>query len=163
MSPPRHRVLVLCTGNSARSILAEALLRRHGAARFDAHSAGSRPRGSVHPGALALLAREGYDPAAFRSKSWDEFAPPDAPAMDLVITVCDAAAGEACPLWPGAPTRVHWGLPDPAQVEEPEAQRAAFRTAYAALERRVRALLALPDALIRDARALARIHAEADR
>jgi protein-tyrosine-phosphatase len=131
---PLH-ALILCTGNSARSILAEALLGRLGAGRVVAHSAGSRPRGSIHPGAAALLASEGYDPAAFRSKSWDEFARPGAPLMDLVITVCDAAAGESCPLWPGTPLKAHWGLPDPAAVADPEAQRAAFRACYAALER----------------------------
>jgi protein-tyrosine-phosphatase len=158
---PIPRVLILCTGNSARSILAEALLARLGAGRVVAHSAGSHPRGSVHPDAIELLRAEGYDPSAFRSKSWDEFARPGAPQMDVIITVCDSAAGEACPLWPGAPVRVHWGLPDPAAVDAPEAQRAAFRAAYDALERRVRALLALSDEELRDPARLARIHAEA--
>jgi protein-tyrosine-phosphatase len=156
---PLH-ALILCTGNSARSILAEALLGRLGAGRVVAHSAGSRPRGSIHPGAAALLASEGYDPAAFRSKSWDEFARPGAPLMDLVITVCDAAAGESCPLWPGTPLKAHWGLPDPAAVADPEAQRAAFRACYAALESRVRALLALAPEQLRSRAALERIHAD---
>ncbi|MEY4237528.1 MAG: hypothetical protein RL339_129, partial [Pseudomonadota bacterium] len=114
-------VLVLCTGNSARSILGEALFRRHGAGLLAAYSAGSKPKGLTHPGALRLLTREGFDPASFRSKSWNEFTGPDAPEIDLAITVCGNAAGEACPVFPGSPLRAHWGLPDPADVEGDEA------------------------------------------
>lgn len=158
----RFNILVLCTGNSARTILAEALLRRHGYARFTAHSAGSHATGRVHPNTIELLRAERYDLTSFCSKSWDEFARPDAPKMDIVITVCDAVAGESCPLWPGNPVRVHWGLPDPAKVEDREERRAAFRATYAALERRVNALLALPDAQLSDPKALAKVHAEAD-
>lgn len=158
----RFNILILCTGNSARTILAEALFRRWGYARVTAHSAGSHATGSVHPDTIDLLLAERFDTKAFCSKSWDEFAQPGAPKMDIVITVCDAVAGEACPLWPGNPVRVHWGLPDPAKVEEPVARRAAFRAIFAALERRVRALLALPDELLADPKALAKVHAEAD-
>jgi len=159
----RYNVLILCTGNSARTILAEALLRRHAYARFAAFSAGSHPKGEVHPGTLEVLSAERFDVSSFCSKSWDEFARSDAPTMDIVITVCDAVAGESCPIWPGKPVRVHWGLPDPALVTEPEAQRAAFRATYDALERRIRALMALPDDLLKDPAALVKIHAEADR
>lgn len=151
-------ILILCTGNSARSILAEVLLRDLGAGEVTAHSAGSHPRGSVHPGALAALTARGRDIEGLRSKSWDEFAGPDAPPMDLVITVCASAAGETCPLWPGAPHRAHWGLDDPANAgEDPSdpAVTAAFDAAYATLERRVAAWLALPDRF--DADALAAI------
>ncbi len=140
-------ILVLCTGNSARSILAESLLNRLGAARgIRAYSAGSRPAGEVNPAAIALLKEKGYPVEELRSKSWEEFAQPDAPRMDLVITVCDSAASEPCPIWPGAPLQVHWGIPDPAAVTEPEeAVRAAFEQAYERLERRVRTFLALLD------------------
>ncbi len=138
-------VLVLCTGNSARSILGEALIARKGAGRVRAYSAGSQPKGVPHPGALRLLAREGYDVAAFRSKSWDEFAVPGAPRIDIAITVCGNAAGEACPLFIGAPVRAHWGLPDPADVTGDEvAVDAAFAETYRLLDMRVRAMLALP-------------------
>ena len=156
-----HDVLMLCTGNSARSILAEALFTRLGAGRVRAYSAGSHPQGSVHPGSIALLRAEGYDVNAFRSKSWDEFTQPGAPQMDIVISVCDAVAGEACPLWPGRPVRAHWGMPDPAAVSDPEAQRAAFRATYAALELRVRALLALSDEQLASANAISKVHADA--
>lgn len=137
-------VLFLCTGNTARSILGERLLAHHGAGRFAAFSAGSRPKGSIHPLTLRTLAVRGIAAGEARSKSWDEFAAPGAPVMDIVLTACDAAAGEACPLWPGAPVRAHWGVPDPAAAEGSEAERlAAFAAACDALERRVRALVAL--------------------
>jgi arsenate reductase len=130
-------VLFLCTGNSARSILAEAILSRAGGGRFRAFSAGSHPKGAVHPLALELLAARGHDTGFARSKSWDEFAAAGAPAIDAVITVCDAAAGEVCPVWPGRPARAHWGLPDPAAVVEPEAARQAFAATYGVLAERI--------------------------
>lgn len=137
-------VLVLCTGNSARSILGEALFGRLGEGRIQAFSAGSKPKGQPHPGALRLLARAGFDTAAFRSKSWNEFTGPAAPPIDLAITVCGNAAGEACPVFPGAPLRVHWGLSDPADVSGSEAEvDAAFAETWRLLEMRVRAMLAL--------------------
>jgi len=136
-------ILVLCTGNSARSILLEALLRDLGGGRISVHSAGSQPAGRVHPSALALLAARGHDTQGFRSKSWDEFATEDAPEMDIVITVCGSAAAETCPLWPGTPLRGHWGVEDPAAAA-PEAQDAAFTQAYAILRRRAEAFLAAP-------------------
>ena len=138
-------ILVLCTGNSARSILGEAMLATRGAGRITAHSAGSRPKGVPHPGALRLLARKGIDTAPFRSKSWNEFTAPGAPAIDLAITVCGNAAGEACPVFFGAPLKAHWGLPDPADVEGGEAaEDAAFEQTWNWLDMRVRALLELP-------------------
>jgi protein-tyrosine-phosphatase len=138
--PDKYNVLFLCTGNSARSILAEAILNRIGAARFRAFSAGSMPRGAVHPLALALLAKLDYPTENLRSKSWDEFAGPDAPRMDFVITVCDDAAGEVCPAWPGQPMTAHWGMPDPAAVEgDPVAQAMAFADTYRMLENRIAA------------------------
>lgn len=138
-------VLVLCTGNSARSILGEAMINRLGGGRVIAHSAGSQPKGMPHPAALRLLADKGIDTSGFRSKSWDEFAGPDAPPVDLAITVCGNAAGEACPLFVGAPLKAHWGLPDPARVEGDEATiNAAFEQTWRWLELRVRALLNLP-------------------
>ena len=137
--------MFLCTGNSARSILAERLLEHHGAGRFHAHSAGSFPRGQVHPLALQLLTEQGLPTAGLRSKPWDEFAAPDAPAMDFVFTVCDQAAGEACPAWPGQPVTAHWGLPDPAAEQGNDAQRMlTFREAFQALERRIRLFVSLP-------------------
>ena len=138
-------ILILCTGNSARSILAEALFNARGAGRVRAHSAGSDPAGAVNPHALALLEDKGFDTSGLRSKSWDEFEGPDGPVMDGVITVCDAAAREACPVWPGAPVRAHWGLPDPAGVEPAEAARAAFESTFHALEARIETVLAEPD------------------
>ena len=138
-------VLVLCTGNSARSILGEAILGQLGAGRIVAHSAGSKPKGVPHPGALRLLARRGIDTAPFRSKSWAEFTGPDAPPIDLAVTVCGNAAGEACPVFMGAPLKAHWGLPDPADVEGDEADvDAAFEQTWNWLEQRVHALLDLP-------------------
>lgn len=140
-------ILVLCTGNSARSILLECLLNKLGGGRVNAFSAGSQPSGKLHPQSLELLGERGYDTSALRSKSWDEFAAENAPRMDAVITVCASAAGETCPIWPagpnGTPVRAHWGVDDPAAVAEPE-WKAAFETAYAILERRARALLELP-------------------
>ena len=137
-------VLVLCTGNSARSILAEALFNQLGNGRIAAFSAGSKPTGKPHPGAVRLLTRRGIDTSSFRSKSWSEFTGPDAPEIDLAITVCGNAAGEACPLFPGTPWRAHWGLPDPADVSGSEAEvDAAFEQTWRLLEQRVRAMLAL--------------------
>ena len=142
---PNYSILVLCTGNSARSILGEAILNLLGAGRIRAFSAGSKPKGVPHPGALRLLARKGIDTAAFKSKSWDEFTGPDAPKIDLAITVCGNAAGEVCPVFTGAPLRAHWGLPDPADVEgEDNIVDTAFEQTWNWLEMRVKALLALP-------------------
>ena len=140
-----RNVLILCTANSARSILGEAILNRMGAGRFRAYSAGSHPRGAPNPLAIELLGSLDYPTAELKSKSWDEFARAGSPAFDLVITVCDAAAGEACPFWPGAPLKVHWGIPDPAGAPGGlEAERAAFRNAYDRLHTRMSALVALP-------------------
>ena len=138
-----YNVLFLCTGNSARSILAEAILNKDGAGRFNAFSAGSFPKGQVHPGALRLLEGLGYPTGDFRSKSWDEFADEGAPQLDFVFTVCDNAAGETCPFWPGQPMTAHWGIEDPAAVEG-EGQPQAFRNAYHALQRRIGLFLSLP-------------------
>jgi arsenate reductase len=139
-----RNVLFLCTGNSARSLIAEALLNRAGAGRYRAFSAGSWPKGEPHPAAIALLEEQGLDVTGLRSKSWDEFAEPHAPKMDLVITVCDSAAGETCPVWPGHPATAHWGIEDPAAVEGP-GQRQAFFNAMTYLQRRIALLPALPD------------------
>lgn len=137
-------VLFLCTGNSARSILAEAYLNSAGKGRFRAHSAGSRPGGKVNPFAIELLAGSGIDTAGLRSKSWDEFAAPGAPTMDFVFTVCDSAAAEPCPYWPGQPITAHWGLPDPAAVQgSDEAKRKAFRSALSVLSSRINLLVNL--------------------
>ncbi len=138
-------VLFLCTGNSARSILAEALLNHLGAGRFQAFSAGSFPKGAVHPMSLQLLRSLGLPVDGFRSKSWHEFTAPGAPVMDLVVTVCDQAAGEVCPFWPGGPMAAHWGVPDPAAATGSELERmAAFREAFGALEHRIRRFIDLP-------------------
>ena len=139
-----RNVLFLCTGNSARSILAEALMNRDGAGRFQAYSAGSQPKGFPHPAALALLTQQGFLVDGLRSKGWEEFAGPDAPRMDLIITVCDNAAGETCPIWPGHPSTAHWGIEDPAAAEG-SAQQQAFFNAMTYLQRRISLLLALPD------------------
>ncbi len=140
-----YNVLFLCTGNSARSILAEVLLDHWGKGRFKGYSAGSFPKGAVHPLALAVLERHGLPTAGLRSKSWSEFAQPDAPVMDFVFTVCDQAAGEVCPIWPGNPITAHWGVPDPAAVEGTgEERRRAFRDAFRRLEARIKLFIALP-------------------
>jgi arsenate reductase (thioredoxin) len=144
-----YNVLFLCTGNSARSILAEAILNDHGKGRFRAFSAGSHPKGEVHPLALALLDRSGIATEDLRCKPWDEFAVAGAPKLDFVFTVCDNAAGEVCPIWPGQPVTAHWGLPDPAAVEGTDVEKAeAFRETYRLLSRRIDLLLALPIATL---------------
>jgi arsenate reductase (thioredoxin) len=149
MAERAHNVLFLCTGNSARSILAEAILNREGAGRFRAFSAGSFPKGQVHPAAIHVLDGLGYDTGGLRSKSWDEFAAPGAPSLDFIFTVCDNAAGEVCPIWPGHPTTAHWGIPDPAAVEGSDAVvHAAFLDAYRMMQDRIDLLLALPLASI---------------
>ena len=168
MQPPFH-VLILCTGNSARSILGEMLFNHLGAGRVRAWSAGSKPGGVVNPVALETLARHGVPADGARSKSWDEFGPdaarPDGtspPQFDFIFTVCDNAASEPCPIWPGHPTTAHWGIADPAHVEPLEARRAAFEDAYQALDQRISAFLALPlETLSRDEvlAAARRIHA----
>ncbi|HVZ99547.1 MAG TPA: arsenate reductase ArsC [Caulobacterales bacterium] len=148
MSAPQHRpynVLFLCTGNSARSIMAEAILSRVGAGKFNAYSAGSQPKGEVNPYALQLLKRFNYKTEGFRSKGWDEFAQPGAPTLDFVFTVCDNAAGEVCPIWPGQPMSAHWGVPDPAAVEGTDAEiAAAFVGAYGRLQNRITIFVNLP-------------------
>jgi len=139
-----YDVMFLCTGNSARSILAEALLNRIGADRFVAYSAGSHPKGQVHPLAIELLQTQGFPTEHLRSKSWDEFDCADAPKMDFIFTVCDSAAAESCPVWPGHPMTAHWGIPDPAAVEGPiEVRRKAFRDAFVALQSRIRLFVGL--------------------
>ena len=138
-------VLFLCTGNSARSIMAEAILNRAGQGHFRAHSAGSQPKGEVHPYALDLLRKLHYDVSGMRSKSWLEFAGPDAPKLDFVFTVCDNAAQETCPIWPGQPMTAHWGVDDPAAVQgSEETKRHAFMKAYMELARRIQLFLELP-------------------
>jgi arsenate reductase len=139
-----YTVLVLCTGNSARSILGEVLFNALGKGRFKAYSAGSKPVGQVNPAALELLQQKGHSLEGLRSKSWDEFAAPGAPEIDFIFTVCDNAAGEVCPIWPGHPATAHWGIPDPAHVEGDEAKRAAFRRAYDQLARRIQLFMNLP-------------------
>jgi arsenate reductase len=139
-----YNVLFLCTGNSARSILAEAYLNASGKDRFKAYSAGSKPGGKVNPFALELLEKNRIDISGLRSKSWDEFAKPGAPKMDFVFTVCDDAAAETCPFWPGQPMTAHWGVADPATVEGDDEKRHAFRDAFMILSRRINVLLSLP-------------------
>lgn len=156
-------VLVLCTGNSARSILGEMLFNHLGRGRVKACSAGSKPAGQVNPVALETLGRHGIPCAGARSKSWDEFAAPDAPQFDFIFTVCGNAAQEACPVWPGHPATAHWGVDDPAHVEPLEVRRAAFEAAFQELRRRVEAFLALPlEQMTRDEAIAAarRIHEE---
>jgi arsenate reductase (thioredoxin) len=140
-----YNVLFLCTGNSARSIIAEAILNRDGRGRFKAFSAGSHPKDKINPRTLDLMRKLNYDVSALRSKSWAEFARPGAPDLDFVFTVCDDAAGESCPVWPGQPMTAHWGIPDPATATGTEAEVAlAFKDAYRMLNRRIELFLALP-------------------
>ncbi len=149
MVQPVYNVLFLCTGNSARSVMAEALLNALGEGRFRAYSAGSHPAGKVNPFTLELLAGNGHSIGRLRSKSWDEFAQPGAPKMDFVITVCDNAAGEVCPVWPGQPMTAHWGFQDPAALEGPdEEKRRLFRTVYQQIAHRLRTFLSLPMATL---------------
>ena len=145
MADPPFDVLFLCTGNSARSIMAEAILNKLGAGKFHTYSAGSQPRGQVHPETIRLLQGLGYDTSGFRSKSWNEFAKPGAPSLDFAFTVCDNAAGETCPLWPGQPMTAHWGIPDPAEAKGSPAEVAlAFKDAYRMLHQRIGIFTALP-------------------
>jgi protein-tyrosine-phosphatase len=145
MPDSAYNVLFLCTGNSARSVIAEAILNKIGAGKFRAYSAGSQPKGQVNPNTIRLLQRLGYDTTEFWSKSWQEFAKPTAPDLDFVFTVCDDAAGETCPVWPGQPMTAHWGIPDPAAATGTDAEIAiAFSDAYRMLQRRIEAFAALP-------------------
>ncbi len=145
MSDKTYTVLFICTGNSARSVIAEGLMNELGQGRFIAFSAGSHPRGTVHPLALKTLAAHQIPTDGFRSKSWEEFAGPDAPGLHFVFTVCDQAAGEVCPVWPGQPMTAHWGMPDPAAVEGSEAaQEKAFLDTFITMKRRIQLMLALP-------------------
>ena len=145
MTDRPYNVLFLCTGNSARSIIAEAILNKISAGKFRAYSAGSQPKGQVNPHALQLLKSLGYDTAGFRSKSWNEFAKSDAPKFDFVFTVCDNAAAEACPVWPGQPMTAHWGIPDPAAAKGTPAEVSmAFKEAYRLLNQRISIFSALP-------------------
>ncbi|NNM80703.1 MAG: arsenate reductase ArsC [Gallionella sp.] len=139
-----YKVLILCTGNSARSILGEVLFNTLGKGRFKAYSAGSKPAGKVNPGALEWLQVNGHSLEGLRSKSWDEFAAPGAPEFDFIFTVCDNAAGEVCPVWLGHPATAHWGIPDPAHIEGEAARRAAFNKAAEQLARRIQLFMALP-------------------
>jgi arsenate reductase len=152
-----YNVLFLCTGNSARSILAEAILNKDGAGRFRAYSAGSFPKGAVHPMALQVLSSLGFSTEGARSKSWDEFAAPGAPPIDFIFTVCDNAAGETCPIWPGHPMTAHWGIEDPALVEG-EGQRDAFVTALRYLRNRIDLFLELPITALDAMTLQARLH-----
>ena len=165
MKQAPFNVLVLCTGNSARSILGEALFNHLGQGRFKAYSAGSQPSGKVNPVALETLEKHGIPLPEARSKSWDEFAVPGAPEIDFIFTVCASAAGEACPIWLGHPTTAHWGIADPAHVEPMEARREAFEIAYRLLRQRIEAFVALPIETMTTAevaQAAKRIHAESE-
>ncbi len=145
MSDDIKNALFLCTHNSARSVMAEALLNKHGLGRFKAFSAGSFPSGRINPFVEALLTRLGFDTTGFRSKSWDEFAKPGAPVMHFVFTVCDQAAGEACPIWPGQPMTAHWGFPDPSSFQGSDAEKAAFTAdVFRMIERRIQIFAQLP-------------------
>jgi len=144
MSEKQYNVLILCTGNSARSVLGEVLFNVLGKGKFKAYSAGSKPAGKVNPGAIEWLQTHGHNIEGLRSKSWDEFAAPGAPEFDFVFTVCDNAAGEVCPVWYGAPMTAHWGIPDPAHIEGDEARRAAFNKAAEQLARRIQLFMNLP-------------------
>lgn len=144
MNEKPYNVLVLCTGNSARSILGEVLFNTLGKGKFKAYSAGSKPAGKVNPGALEWLQKNGHSIEGLRSKSWDEFATSGAPQFDFIFTVCDNAAGEACPIWLGHPMTAHWGIPDPAHIEGDEARRAAFNKAADQLARRIQLFMNLP-------------------
>ncbi len=158
MTDKIYNVLFLCTGNSARSILAEGILRRDGAGRFNAYSAGSQPKGAVNPYALTTLDAFGYPSDGFSSKSWEIFAAPGAPQMDFVFTVCDNAAGEACPVWPGQPMTAHWGIEDPAAVEGSDIDRQkAFNLAFRYMKTRISLLLATPIARLDRLRLKARM------
>ena len=160
-----YNILFLCTGNSARSIMAEALCIQFSKGRLNAFSAGSHPLGYVHPLALEKISSMSIDPAHFRSKNWDEFSVADAPKLDFVITVCDKAAGEVCPVWPGQPIRAHWGFPDPVAVTDPDLQRRVFNDVFGGLRRRIELMANLPletldrESLQRDVQAL---HQNAD-
>lgn len=165
MSTKTFKVLVLCTGNSARSILGEALFNHLGGGRIRAFSAGSQPSGTVNPVALETLAGHGVPLPEARSKSWDEFAAPGAPAIDFIFTVCASAAGETCPIWPGHPTTAHWGIADPAHVEPLAARRAAFEDAFRKLQQRIEAFVKLPLETLSTAEiatAARRIHQESE-
>jgi len=145
MTTPRYNVLFLCTGNSARSIIAEAILKHKGRGAFASYSAGSHPSGTVRPEALHQIEAAGLSTEELRSKSWDEFAAPDAPPIDFIFTVCDNAAHEICPIWPGHPMTAHWGIPDPAAVQgTPDEIARAFREAFSILDRRISLFVALP-------------------
>ncbi|CAN5446514.1 hypothetical protein BH10PSE11_BH10PSE11_17180 [soil metagenome] len=145
MSTQPYNVLFLCTGNSARSVISEAILNKAGVGKFRAFSAGSQPKGQVHPETIRLLNDLGYDTSGFRSKSWTEFAQPGAPDIDFVFTVCDSAAAESCPVWPGRPMTAHWGVPDPAEAIGTPAEIAlAFKEAYRLLNQRIGIFCALP-------------------
>ena len=144
MSEKQYNVLILCTGNSARSVLGEVLFNVLGKGKFKAYSAGSKPAGKVNPGAIEWLQAHDHSVEGLRSKSWDEFAAPGAPEFDFIFTVCDNAAGETCPLWLGHPATAHWGIPDPAHIEGDEARRVAFNKAAEQLARRIGLFMALP-------------------
>jgi arsenate reductase (thioredoxin) len=150
-TPNHYNVLFLCTGNSARSIMAEAILKHRGKGEFTAYSAGSHPSGAVRPEALQQIEAAGLSTEGLRSKSWGEFSPPDAPHIDFIFTVCDNAANEVCPIWPGHPMTAHWGVPDPAAVQgTPEEKARAFSDAFTVLDRRISLFLSLPLSTLED-------------